>query len=99
MCSVEALATEAATTYRRLHGLPMASTFTPRPNPNRAPVTKADVLEVQKNWAGAIKSISKVYKEGGDYVAAALAAAGELYAYGHSEVLFKPTKAAQNQFR
>merc|ERR1711939_706419 len=26
-------------------------------------------------------------------------AAGELYAYGHSNVLFKPTKAAEYQFR
>merc|ERR1711881_654150 len=36
---------------------------------------------------------------GGDYVKAAADAAGELYAYGHSNVLFKPTKAAEYQFR
>jgi hypothetical protein len=64
-----------------------------------APVTEAEVLEVQKNWAGAIKNISKVHKEGGEYIAAAAAAAGELYAYGHEAVLFKPTKAAEQQFR
>merc|ERR1711957_997590 len=63
-----------------------------------APVTEVDVLEVQANWAAAIKSISKIRKEGGDYVAAAGEAAGELYAYGHSNVLFKPTKAAEHQF-
>jgi len=64
-----------------------------------APVTKEEVLAVQKVWAAAIKDISKVHKEGGDYIKAAGDAAGELYAYGHSSVLFKPTKAAEYQFR
>ena len=64
-----------------------------------APVTEAEVLEVQAKWAEAIKGISKTYKEGGDYIKAAGEAAGELYAYGHSNVLFKPTKAAEYQFR
>merc|ERR1719380_172583 len=50
-------------------------------------------------WADAIKNISKVYKENGDYVQAAAQAAGELYAYGTFPVLFKPTKAAEYQFR
>ena len=35
----------------------------------------------------------------GDYVGAAAEAAGELYGYGHGDVLFKPTKAADHQFR
>jgi len=64
-----------------------------------APVTKAEILEVQDKWGSAIKRISMVYKTGGDYVKEAASAAGELYAYGHSEVLFKPTKATDNQFR
>ena len=55
--------------------------------------------KAQEAWASAIKQISKTYLEGGDYVAAAAEAAGELYGYGHSEVLFKPTKAAEAQFR
>merc|ERR1711904_616171 len=63
------------------------------------PVTEAEVLEVQKKWSEAIKSISKTHKDGGDYIKAAGDAAGELYAYGHSSVLFKPTKAAEYQFR
>merc|ERR1711988_1759688 len=50
-------------------------------------------------WASAIKGISKTHKEGGDYIQAAADAAGELYAYGHSNVLFKPTKAAEYRFR
>jgi len=64
-----------------------------------APVSKAEVLECQAKWASAIASISSVYLEGGDFVAAAGAAAGELYGYGHHNVLFKPTKATKHPFR
>merc|ERR1719389_622384 len=64
-----------------------------------APVTEAEVLECQANWAAAIKSISKTYLDGGDFVGAAGEAAGKLYGYGKSEVLFKPTKAAEVAFR
>jgi len=64
-----------------------------------APLTEKDVSECQANWANAIKTISKTYLEKGDYITAAGAAAGELYGYGHSQVLFKPTKAAAVPFR
>ena len=62
-------------------------------------VTEREVLAVQAAWADAIANISKVYAEDGDYIGAAAEAAGELYAYGHSDVLFKPTKAAEVPFR
>jgi len=62
-------------------------------------VTEVEVREVQSAWASAIQRISKTCLEGGDYISAAAEAAGELYAYGHSNVLFKPTKAAKYQFR
>ncbi|CAE7763051.1 JNK, partial [Symbiodinium microadriaticum] len=62
-------------------------------------ISEEEVHKAQEAWASAIKQISKTYLEGGDYVAAAAEAAGELYGYGHSEVLFKPTKAAEAQFR
>ena len=62
-------------------------------------VSEAEVRQVQAAWASAIKNISKIYLEGGDYVAAAGKAAGELYGYGHTDVLFKPTKAKDVQFR
>eukprot|EP00438_Fugacium_kawagutii_P024924 Skav220100 [mRNA] locus=scaffold1991:150465:156219:- [translate_table: standard] len=58
-----------------------------------------EVKAAQKAWADAIKKISKTYLDGGDYVAAAANAAGELYGYGHGNVLFKPTKAKDVQFR
>jgi len=64
-----------------------------------AAVTEAEVLAAQDSWAGAIIFISKVYAEKGDYISAAGAAASELYGYGHSNVLFKPTKAAKFPFR
>jgi hypothetical protein len=64
-----------------------------------ADVTEAEVIAAQKSWASSIKTISKVYKNGGDYVGAASSAAAELYGYGHSNVLFKPTKAAEVPFR
>merc|ERR1712216_647638 len=49
--------------------------------------------------ANSIAKISSVYAEKGDYVEAAGDAAGKLYGYGHSDVLFKPTKATKNPFR
>jgi len=64
-----------------------------------APVTEAEVLECQAKWAKAIASISATYAEEGDFVGAAAEAAGELYGYGHYNVLFKPTKATKHPFR
>ena len=46
-----------------------------------------------------VVNISHTYLAGGDFVAVAGAAAAELYGYGHSNVLFKPTLASVNQFR
>merc|ERR550514_747316 len=67
--------------------------------PDTAPVTMREVRDAQAAWAQAIAHISKTYADGGDYVAAAATAAGELYGYGHTNVMFKPTKAAEQQFR
>jgi len=64
-----------------------------------APVSEEEVLAAQQLWADSIASISKVYADGGDFVAAAGEAAGKLYGYGKSDVLFKPTKATNNPFR
>ena len=62
-------------------------------------VTEQEVLEAQNLWAQSIVEISKSFLMGGDYVSLAGERAGELYGYDHSNVLFKPTKAAQQQFR
>jgi len=66
---------------------------------SNVPLTNDDVFECQRKWASAIKTISKAYLDKGDYIGAAGQAAGELYGYGHSNVLFKPTKAAEYPFR
>ena len=63
------------------------------------PITKDEVLEAQKAWGDAIVRISNTYLDKGDYKAAAEKAADELYGYGRSDVLFKPTKAAETPFR
>ena len=57
------------------------------------------MLTAQANWVSAIKVISAVYSEGGDFVGTAGSAAGELYGYGKTNVLFKPTKATEHPFR
>jgi len=62
-------------------------------------ISRKEVEDLQAAWANAIKTISKVHLDGGDYVAAAGKAAGELYGYGKTNVLFKPTKAAEQPFR
>ena len=64
-----------------------------------SPLTEDEVVECQAKWANAIKTISKTSLDKGDYSGAAGEAAGELYGYGHSNVLFKPTKAADFPFR
>ncbi|KAH8066803.1 hypothetical protein JL721_7988 [Aureococcus anophagefferens] len=50
-------------------------------------VSDTEVLGVQTKWAAAIAHISDVHAKGGDFVGAAADAAGELYAYGHGDVL------------
>jgi len=62
-------------------------------------ITEQDVLNAEREWGEAIVAIGKAYQAGGDYRTAAGEAIDRLYAYGLAEVLFKPTKAAERQFR
>lgn len=62
-------------------------------------VTFGEVIEAQTLWAQSIVDISNSFLTGGDYVKLAGERAGELYGYGHSNVLFKPTKAVKRRFR
>ena len=64
-----------------------------------AEITKQDVLAAQKQWSDGIVAIGKVFKEKGDYKARASEHINTLYAYGKSDVLFKPTLASDDQFR
>ena len=71
----------------------------PYQKPMALPITESEVNDLQLNWGNAILAITKAYQNKEDFVKVASDAAAELYAYGHSEVLFKPTKAADNPFR
>ena len=64
-----------------------------------APITMDEIVQVQREWADAIVKISNAYLANGDYVSAAAKAADDLYGYGRTDVLFKPTKASQTPFR
>lgn len=62
-------------------------------------ITKEEVLAAQQEWGAAIVSIGKAHTEGGDYQTLAGHVVDELYAFDLGPVLFKPTKAAEDQFR
>ena len=62
-------------------------------------ITESDVVEAQKAWGSGIVEIGRAYTEKGDYRAAAERHIGDFYGYGSGEVLFKPTKSADRQFR
>ncbi len=64
-----------------------------------AAVSKADVVAAQKEWGEGIVAISKVHASGGDYKARASKHINTLYAYGDTDVMFKPTLASADQFR
>ncbi|HDR05222.1 MAG TPA: hypothetical protein ENN84_08265 [Candidatus Marinimicrobia bacterium] len=63
------------------------------------PISEAELLAAQKTWGEAIVSIGKAYTQRQDYKAEAIKTVDELYDYAAGPVLFKPTKAAKNQFR
>merc|ERR1712113_1120948 len=62
-------------------------------------VTSAMVLAAQKEWGDGIVNISAAEANGLDFEQAARDHIAKLYAYGHTPVLFKPTLAAEMQFR
>lgn len=57
------------------------------------------MLALQATWGQAIKDISQDFLNGRDFIVTASDAAAELYGYGYTDVLFKPTKAQENSFR
>lgn len=62
-------------------------------------ITEQEVLVAQKIWGEGIVRIGKVYSEEGDYKAEAKKHIADLYGYNLGPVLFKPTLAAEKQFR
>ena len=62
-------------------------------------VTVTEVESAQQAWGEGIVAIGHAHSTGGDYVSIARNHVDSLYAYGLTEVLFKPTMAAVEQFR
>lgn len=62
-------------------------------------ITEQDVIDAQTAWGEGIVAIASTHTEGGDFEARATEHIETLYAYGESDVMFKPTLAAEDQFR
>ncbi|MEM7647373.1 MAG: hypothetical protein AAF203_10720 [Pseudomonadota bacterium] len=62
-------------------------------------ITKDQIIAAQEQWGAGIFKIGKAFIDKLDYEAVAREHIATLYAYEQSPVLFKPTKAAQQQFR
>lgn len=64
-----------------------------------AGITAAQVAAAQQAWGQGIVRIGRLHTQGGDVEAAAREHIEQFYAYGDRPVLFKPTLAAEDQFR
>lgn len=62
-------------------------------------ITAEEVAQAQQTWGEGIVAIGKAFTDKGDFVAAAEKHLDELYNFQAGDVLFKPTKAAETQFR
>lgn len=62
-------------------------------------ISEQTVIDAQTAWGEGIVAISKTHAAGGDYAARATDHINDLYAYGVTDVMFKPTLAADDQFR
>jgi hypothetical protein len=58
-----------------------------------------EIENAQKVWAVRIVEIGKVFLRNGDYKSVAKSLLDDLYGYQEGTVLFKPTKASEQQFR
>ncbi|MEN8135759.1 MAG: hypothetical protein ABFS18_09540 [Thermodesulfobacteriota bacterium] len=62
-------------------------------------ITAEEIAEAQEIWGDGIVTIGKAFTDKGDYVKSAENHIDTLYAFAAGPVLFKPTKAADAQFR
>lgn len=62
-------------------------------------ISKDQVINIQRQWGDGIVKIGAAFTEKQDYTALAKDHIDNLYAYDSSTVLFKPTKASEDQFR
>ncbi|MGC9355249.1 MAG: hypothetical protein ACP5D9_15485 [Mariniphaga sp.] len=59
----------------------------------------SEIERAQKIWAERIVEIGKAFLQNGDYKLVAKNLVDDLYGYREGNVLFKPTKASEQQFR
>ena len=62
-------------------------------------ITAQEVLDAQHAWAEGVVKIGQTFIDKGDYKAVALRHIDDTYGYDLGPVLFKPTMAAEKQFR
>lgn len=62
-------------------------------------ITAEEVAQAQQVWGDGIVAIGKAFTDKGDFVAAAENHLDTLYNFEAGDVLFKPTKASDVQFR
>lgn len=62
-------------------------------------MTIEKINDAQQKWGDGIVRIATAHKDGGDFTQVAHDHVETLYAYGLTPVLFKPTLAANQQFR
>jgi len=62
-------------------------------------ITEAEIIDAQLAWGEGIVTIGQTFQNQGDYVQAAKNHIQNFYAYDLGSVLFKPTLAAEKQFR
>ena len=62
-------------------------------------ITQDEVNAAQKTWGDGIVEIGNAYQNNKDYQAVADNLVTDLYDYDEGEVLFKPTKASEDEFR
>lgn len=91
MTKIKALAAATALTLAATSGAALAK--------DQAGLTLEQVTALKTAWGEGIVNIGAVHTADGDYRAAATDHINTFYAYGESDVLFKPTLAADDQFR
>lgn len=62
-------------------------------------ITAEEITQAQQAWGKGIVAIGRMHIDGGDFSKAAEDHIDTLYAFQAGPVLFKPTKAADKQFR
>lgn len=62
-------------------------------------IAEKDILNIQKSWGEGLLKIVEKHQKQEDYILEASNFIERLYAYNLGEVLFKPTLAANQQFR